>query len=139
MRVTHAGLHLCRTGTFKMQGVFDMVYSLLVFVNIRVILYKTYMVLICGKYNTLTLEFKITCTVTRLCETEDHFWPKKVTPIFLQLLIFLLKCICHCNGKLKVFGLSAPFKHSQHSFLHKFNQHELVTPLDMLCAGTASC
>ena len=35
MRVTHAGLHLCRTGTFKMQDVFDMVYSLLVFVNIR--------------------------------------------------------------------------------------------------------
>ena len=53
MRVTHAGLHLCRTGTFKMQDVFDMVYSLLVFVNIRVILYKTYVVLICGKYNTL--------------------------------------------------------------------------------------
>ena len=41
MRVTHAGLHLCRTVTFKMQDVFDMVYSLLVFVNIRVILYKT--------------------------------------------------------------------------------------------------
>ena len=59
MRVTHAGLHLCRTGTFKMQDVFDMVYSLLVFVNIRVILYKTYVVLICAKYNTLTLEFKI--------------------------------------------------------------------------------
>ena len=55
MRVTHAGLHLCRTGTFKMQDVFDMMYSLLVFVNIRVILYKTYVVLICGKYNTLTL------------------------------------------------------------------------------------
>ena len=44
MRVTHAGLHLCRTGTFKMQEVFDMVYSLLVFVNTRVILYKT----LCG-------------------------------------------------------------------------------------------
>ena len=42
-----------------MQDVFDKVYSLLVFVNIRVILYKTYVVLICGKYNTLTLEFKI--------------------------------------------------------------------------------
>ena len=36
-----------------------MVHSVLVFVNIRVILYKTYVVLICGKYNTLTLEFKI--------------------------------------------------------------------------------
>ena len=63
MRVTHAGLHLCRTGTFKMQDVFDMVYSLLVFVNIRVILYKTYVVLICGKYNTLTLEFKINIAI----------------------------------------------------------------------------
>ena len=42
-----------------MQDVFDMVYSLLVFVNIRVILYKTYVLLICAKYNTLTLEFKI--------------------------------------------------------------------------------
>ena len=63
MRVTHAGLHLCRTGTFKMQDVFDMVYSLLVFVNIRVILYKTYVVLICGKYNKLTLEFKINITI----------------------------------------------------------------------------
>ena len=59
MRVTYAGLHLCRTGTFKMQDVFDMVYSLLVFVNIRVILYKTYVVLICGKYNTLTLELTL--------------------------------------------------------------------------------
>ena len=63
MRVTHAGLHLCRTGTFKMQDVFDMVYSLLVFVNIRVILYKTYVVSICGKYNTLTLEFKINIAI----------------------------------------------------------------------------
>ena len=63
MRVTHAGLHLCRTSTFKMQDVFDMVYSLLVFVNIRVILYKTYVVLICGKYNTLTLEFKINIAI----------------------------------------------------------------------------
>ena len=63
MRVTHAGLHLCRTGTFKIQDVFDMVYSLLVFVNIRVILYKTYVVLICGKYNTLTLEFKINIAI----------------------------------------------------------------------------
>ena len=63
MRVTHAGLHLCRTGTFKMQDVFDMVYSLLVFVNIRVILYKTYVVLIFGKYNTLTLEFKINIAI----------------------------------------------------------------------------
>ena len=63
MRVTHAGLHLCRSGTFKMQDVFDMVYSLLVFVNIRVILYKTYVVLICGKYNTLTLEFKINIAI----------------------------------------------------------------------------
>ena len=63
MRVTHAGLHLCRTGTFKMQDVFDMVYSLLVFVNIRVILYKTYVVLFCGKYNTLTLEFKINIAI----------------------------------------------------------------------------
>ena len=63
MRVTHVGLHLCRTGTFKMQDVFDMVYSLLVFVNIRVILYKTYVVLICGKYNTLTLEFKINIAI----------------------------------------------------------------------------
>ena len=63
MRITHAGLHLCRTGTLKMQDVFDMVYSLLVFVNIRVILYKTYVVLICGKYNTLTLEFKINIAI----------------------------------------------------------------------------
>ena len=63
MRVTHAGLHLCRPCTFKMQDVFDMVYSLLVFVNIRVILYKTYVVLICGKYNTLTLEFKINIAI----------------------------------------------------------------------------
>ena len=63
MRVTHVGLHLCRTGTFKMQDVFDMVYSLLVFVNTRVILYKTYVVLICGKYNTLTLEFKINIAI----------------------------------------------------------------------------
>ena len=63
MRVTHAGLHLCRTGTFKMQDVFDMVYSLLVFVNMRVILYKTYVVLIYGKYNTLTLEFKINIAI----------------------------------------------------------------------------
>ena len=47
----------------KMQDVFDMVYSLLVFVNIRVILYKTYVVLICGKYNTLTLEFKINIAI----------------------------------------------------------------------------
>ena len=29
-----------------------MVYSLLLFVNIRVILSKTYVVLVCGKYNT---------------------------------------------------------------------------------------
>ena len=52
MRVTHAGLHLCRTGTFKMQDVFDMVYSLLVFVNIRVILYKN----ICG-INLWTIQY----------------------------------------------------------------------------------
>ena len=36
MRVTRAGLHLCRTGSFKMQDVFDMVYSLLVFVNCNI-------------------------------------------------------------------------------------------------------
>ena len=72
MRVTHAGLHLCRTGTFKMQDVFDMVYSLLVFVNIRVILYKTYVVLICGKYNTLTLEFKINIAIHVLLQLNDH-------------------------------------------------------------------
>ena len=46
-----------------MQDVFDMVYSLLVFVNMRVILYKTYVVLIYGKYNTLTLEFKINIAI----------------------------------------------------------------------------
>ena len=40
-----------------------MVYSLLVFVNIRVILYKRYVVLIGGKYNTLTLEFKINIAI----------------------------------------------------------------------------
>ena len=88
MRVTHAGLHLCRTGTFKMQDVFDMVYSLLVFVNIRVILYKTYVVLICGKYNTLTLEFKINIAIrvplhlTLLTNvpkiTFQGFWPNCV-------------------------------------------------------------
>ena len=36
-----------------------MVYSLLLFANIRVILSKTYVVFICGKYNALTLQFKI--------------------------------------------------------------------------------
>ena len=71
MRVTHAGLHLCRTGTFKMQDVFDMVYSVLVFVNIRVILYKTYVVLICGKYNTLTLEFKINIAICVPLQMKD--------------------------------------------------------------------
>ena len=45
------------------EDVFDMLYSLLIFVNIRVILYKTYVVLICGKYNTLTLEFKINIAI----------------------------------------------------------------------------
>ena len=57
-------VYICaELSTFKMQDVFDMVYSLLVFVNIRVILYKTYVVLICGKYNTLTLEFKINIAI----------------------------------------------------------------------------
>ena len=74
MRVTHAGLHLCRTGTFKMQDVFDMVYSLLVFVNIRVILYKTYVVLICAKYNTLTLEFKINIVMHVPLQIDKKQW-----------------------------------------------------------------
>ena len=83
MRVTHAGLHLCRTGTFKMQDVFDMVYSLLVFVNIRVILYKTYVVLICGKYNTLTLEFKINIAIRVPLHTAP---PTRSTPPLREIL-----------------------------------------------------
>ena len=88
MRVTHAGLHLCRTGTFKMQDVFDMVYSLLVFVNIRIILYKTYVVLICGKYNTLTLEFKINIAIR--VPLQSIFPPslKTVTFIFGDKRLF---------------------------------------------------
>ena len=87
MRATHASLHLCRTGTLKMQDVFDMVYSLLVFVNIRVILYKTYVVLICGKYNTLTLEFKINIAIRVPLHIKRY-----VCPNVISLLWRLLKC-----------------------------------------------
>ena len=81
MRVTHAHLYLCRTGTLKMQDVFDMVYSLLVFVNMRVILYKIYVVLICGKYNTLTLEFKINITICVLLH-KKFIWKKNSVVTF---------------------------------------------------------
>ena len=50
-----------------------MVYSLLLFVNIRVILYKTYVILICGKYNTLTLQFKINIAI----RVPLHIYPKQ--------------------------------------------------------------
>ena len=66
----------------KMQDVFDMVYSLLVFVNIRVILYKTYVVLICGKYNTLTLELTLLYMY--------HYRRKK--------LHFLSSILCHMGS-----------------------------------------
>ena len=60
MRVTHAGIYLQQLvmvySIWKMSIQYarclHMVYSLLLFVNIRVILSKTYVVLVCGKYNT---------------------------------------------------------------------------------------
>ena len=63
-----------------------MVYSLLVFVNIRVILYKTYVVLICGKYNTLTLEFKINIAIRVPLHFNDIQISVSVLPYFLQAI-----------------------------------------------------
>ena len=60
MRVTHTGIYLqqlvmvysiCKM-SIQYARCLLMVYSLLLFVNIRVILSKTYVVLVCGKYNT---------------------------------------------------------------------------------------
>ena len=47
-----------------------MVNSLLLFVNIRAILCKTCVVLIWGKYNTLTLQFKINIAIHVLLQSN---------------------------------------------------------------------
>ena len=106
MRVTHAGLHLCRTGTFKMQDVFDMVYSLLVFVNIRVILYKTYVVLICGKYNTLTLEFKINIAICVPLQMQNGM----LNNVHSNILIWLLhQCLIQMLSAILISHLRCTF------------------------------
>ena len=71
MRVTHTGIYLqqlvmvhsiCKM-SIQYARCFLMVYSLLLFVNIRVSLSKTYVVLVCGKYNTSVhrQEYSIKC------------------------------------------------------------------------------
>ena len=59
-----------------------MVYSLLVFVNMRVILCKTYVVLICGKYNTLTLQLKINIAIRVLLHNESGHCNNRIGKTF---------------------------------------------------------